>query len=158
MKEFAIQAKNGRQLRGSCPLKIVCGEYGKDGGGTAVAVKFFVMVIDFCNCEPSWFPYLWAWHRRKRKMRNALYPRSKSGNFSWNDDSFRDTFVRSHDPLNLCTIPHLIENIQCNAKQVHFASSPPMEKSNFLYGIRLCFVCAENFFVRAQLEKKLFKK
>ncbi len=27
-------------------------------------------------------------------------------------------------------------------EEVHFASSPPMEKSNFLYGIRLCFVCA----------------
>ncbi len=35
---------------------------------------------------------------------------------------------------------HIERNPQKN--QVHFASSPPMEKSNFLYGIRLCFVCA----------------
>ncbi len=42
--------------------------------------------------------------------------------------------------------------------EVHFASSPPIEKLSFLYGIRVCFVCAENFFVCAQLEQKLFKK
>ncbi len=43
---------------------------------------------------------------------------------------------------------------QTGLLEVHFTSSPPMEKSNFLYA----FVCAENFFVCAQFKKKLFKK